>query len=578
MTRKIKNWFYQYKKRIINYSLLLCLIVSCLMIATNEKPKELEYPQFIQMLNNKEFKEADYELSEKTFIIYGEKGEKYKVENPQTENFKETLLKNNVKMNHKFNLGNFLYRNLSIIMNLITMLFVIGMFQKANPSTSMKDTLRENPQTTLKDVTVAESVKQDLSILIKYMKNPQKYEKQGIKMPNGILLVGPPGTGKTLLARAIAGEAKCSFYALSGSDFVEMYVGRGASRVRDLFKEARTHAPAVVFIDELDAIGAQRNQDNNSERDQTINALLTELDGFDNRGNVMIIAATNRVEILDKALTRSGRFGKQIMIPLPMTQQERLEILKLHSDELLKNVDLNYIAKLTTGFSGADLANILNESKLLSLKHNREYVTTDDVVDAISCFLTKGHRKEKYNNIEEKKRVAYHEAGHAIVSKLLCDESVSQISIIPMTSGVGGFTMSNTDENITLYTEEMLIHKIMTLYAGRAAEELIFHNASTGAANDIEKATELLITMCTKCGFNKSDTTENILLNYPMIQPNLTDNMSKICEEKSTKIYQQTLDFLQENIDLLHNITNVLIQKETLSEDEFNQIIGQSLQ
>ena len=359
------------------------------------------------------------------------------------------------------------------------------------------------------DVAGEDEAKESLQEIVDFLHNPKKYEEIGAKMPKGVLLVGPPGTGKTLLARAVAGEAGVPFFSIAGSEFVEMFVGMGASKVRDLFKQAGEKAPCIVFIDEIDTIGKKRdggsNLGGNDEREQTLNQLLTEMDGFDATKGVVILAATNRPESLDPALTRPGRFDRRVPVELP-DLKGRESILRLHAKKvkLGPDCDFSVVARMTPGASGAELANIVNEAALCAVRHHRKAVTQFDLQEAVDTILAGAQKKNKILNNKEKCIVSYHEVGHALVAALQTNSApVQKITIVPRTSGALGFTMQVEDGDHTLMTKEEILNKIATLTGGRAAEELIFHSITTGASNDIEQATKLARALVTRYGMTE---------------------------------------------------------------------------
>lgn len=357
------------------------------------------------------------------------------------------------------------------------------------------------------DVAGEDEAKENLSEIVEYLHNPAKYREIGASMPKGILLVGPPGTGKTMLAKAVAGESNVPFFSMSGSEFVEMFVGMGASKVRDLFRQAKEKAPCIVFIDEIDAIGQKRDgrAGGNDEREQTLNQLLTEMDGFETNNGVIILAATNRPESLDPALTRPGRFDRRVPVELP-DLKGREEILKVHAKKvkLDQSVDFNKIARMASGASGAELANIVNEAALRAVRENRRYVTQSDLEESIEVVIAGYQKKNAILTDQEKKVVSYHEIGHALVAaKQTNSAPVQKITIVPRTSGALGYTMQVEEGNHYLMSQEELENKIATLTGGRAAEELVFHSASTGASNDIEQATKLARAMITRYGMSE---------------------------------------------------------------------------
>ncbi len=440
---------------------------------------------------------------------------------------------------------------------------------------------------TFDDVAGQDEAKEALKDIIDYLHNPEKYKEIGAKAPKGVLLVGPPGTGKTLLARAVAGESKVPFFSISGSEFVELFVGMGAARVRDLFKQAQEKAPCIVFIDEIDTIGKSRNTRSvagNDEREQTLNQLLYEMDGFDSGKGVVILAATNRPEILDKALLRPGRFDRRVPLELP-DLRGREAILKVHAKKVktADKIDLTAIARVTPGASGADLANIVNEAALRAVKLNRPYVTQEDLEEAVEVVVAGYERKNAVLSPRDKLRIAYHEVGHAIVAaKQDHTAPVHKITIIPRTSGALGFTMQVEEEEKVLMSKEEALNKITILMAGRAAEEIIFNSITTGAANDIEQATKLARAMVTRYGMSESfDMMALETLNNPYLGDDATLLVSpytaaKIDEEVLAIIkdcHLKAIQILEENIDKLHEITKYLYEKETISGEEFIDLL-----
>lgn len=442
---------------------------------------------------------------------------------------------------------------------------------------------------TFKDVAGEDEAKESLIEIVDFLHNPTKYTAIGAKLPKGALLVGPPGTGKTLLAKAVAGEAQVPFYSLSGSDFVEMFVGVGASRVRDLFKQATQSAPCIIFIDEIDAIGKKRGNGamgGNDEREQTLNQLLTEMDGFDSSKAIIILAATNQPDSLDPALLRPGRFDRRVPVELP-DFQGRVDILKVHSRgiKMADNVDLSAIAKAAAGASGAELANIINEAALRAVRAGRERVIQSDLEESIEVVIAGYQKKNNVMTDKEKLIVSYHEVGHALVAALQKNSApVQKITIIPRTSGALGYTMQVEDEgNHYLYSKEELENKIATLTGGRCAEELIFHTCTTGASNDIEQATKYARAMITRYGM--ADGIGMVAMEQVQNQY-LGGDASLTCSpETQTKIDQMTVDLvkkqhdkayqlLSDNITKLHEITKYLYEKETITGAEFMEILN----
>ena len=437
------------------------------------------------------------------------------------------------------------------------------------------------------DVAGEDEAKENLAEIVDYLHNPGKYREVGATVPKGILLVGPPGTGKTMLAKAVAGEANVPFFSMSGSEFVEMFVGMGASKVRDLFKQAKEKAPCIVFIDEIDAIGQKRDGrvGGNDEREQTLNQLLTEMDGFETNNGVIILAATNRPESLDPALTRPGRFDRRVPVELP-DLKGREEILKVHAKKvkLDETVDFNKIARMASGASGAELANIVNEAALRAVRENRRFVTQADLEESIEVVIAGYQKKNAILTDQEKKVVAYHEIGHALVAAKQSNSApVQKITIVPRTSGALGYTMQVEEGNHYLMSQEELENKIATLTGGRAAEELVFHSASTGASNDIEQATKLARSMITRYGMSKDFdmvAMETVTNQYLGGDTSLTCSMETQTEidrqvvELVKKQHEKAAKILEENRSKLDELADYLYDKETITGEEFMQILN----
>ena len=439
------------------------------------------------------------------------------------------------------------------------------------------------------DVAGEDEAKESLQEIVDFLHNPKKYEDIGAKMPKGVLLVGPPGTGKTLLARAVAGEAGVPFFSIAGSEFVEMFVGMGASKVRDLFKQAGEKAPCIVFIDEIDTIGKKRdggaNLGGNDEREQTLNQLLTEMDGFDAAKGVVILAATNRPESLDPALTSPGRFDRRVPVELP-DLKGRESILRLHAKKvrLGPDCDFSVVARMTPGASGAELANIVNEAALCAVRHRRKAVTQFDLQEAVDTILAGAQKKNKILNNKEKCIVSYHEVGHALVAALQTNSApVQKITIVPRTSGALGFTMQVEDGDHTLMTKEEILNKIATLTGGRAAEELIFHSITTGASNDIEQATKLARALVTRYGMTEDfdmvalETVNNAYLGGDASLACSEQTAAKV-DAKVVEIVQaehrKAYKLLADNKRKLDEIAQYLYEKETISGEEFMRILN----
>ena len=437
------------------------------------------------------------------------------------------------------------------------------------------------------DVAGEDEAKDNLKEIVDYLHNPAKYKEIGASMPKGVLLVGPPGTGKTMLAKAVAGEADVPFFSMSGSEFVEMFVGMGASKVRDLFKQAKEKAPCIVFIDEIDAIGKKRDGQlgGNDEREQTLNQLLTEMDGFEGNSGVIILAATNRPESLDPALTRPGRFDRRVPVELP-DLQGREEILKVHAKKIKvdKDVDFRQIARMASGASGAELANIVNEAALRAVRGNRTSATQSDLEESIETVIAGYQKKNAILSDQEKKTVAYHEIGHALVAaKQTQSAPVQKITIIPRTSGALGYTMQVEEGNKYLMTKEEIENKIATFTGGRAAEEVVFDTISTGASNDIEQATKLARAMITRYGMSKDF---DMVAMETVTNQYLGGDSSLACSmETQTEIDRQVVELvkrqhakarqiLQDNRGKLDELAQYLYEKETITGDEFMEILN----
>ena len=444
---------------------------------------------------------------------------------------------------------------------------------------------------TFKDVAGIEEEKEELEEIVEFLKNPKKFTDMGARIPKGVLLVGQPGTGKTLLAKAVAGEAGVPFFIMSGSDFVEMFVGVGASRVRDLFEQAKKNAPCIIFIDEIDAVGRQRGAGlggGHDEREQTLNQLLVEMDGFGSNEGVIVLAATNRPDVLDKALLRPGRFDRQIVVPSPDVLA-REKILEVHSrnKKLADDVDLKVIAKNTSGFSGADLENVLNEAALLAARRDLEQIGMKEIEDAMVKVTMGPEKKTRVRSQKENKLVAYHEAGHAVVSRFLeTQDPVHQISIVPR-GMAGGYTMYRPTEDKSFMSKTEMEENIVSLLGGRVAEKLILNDISTGASNDIERASKIARDMVTKYGMSErigaimyGSGQEEVFLGRDFAQSkNYSEETAGIIDEETKKIvdtaYQRAETILTEHIDKLHAVAEVLLDKEKIDGDEFDAIFAE---
>ena len=439
-------------------------------------------------------------------------------------------------------------------------------------------------KTTFADVAGQDEAKETLSEIVDFLHNPGKYADVGASLPKGALLVGPPGTGKTLIARAVAGEAKVPFFAISGSEFVQMFVGMGAAKVRDLFRQAGEKAPCIIFIDEIDAIGKRRDTGmGNDEREQTLNQLLTEMDGFDGRKGVVILAATNRPESLDKALLRPGRFDRRVQMELP-DLEGRKAILAVHLKKVKhENIDMDIVARATAGSSGAELANIVNEAALRAVRMGRKFVTTSDLEESVETVLAGAQKKNAVLSAEEKKLVAYHEIGHALVAVLQSHSApVHKITIIPRTSGALGYTMQVDSGERFLLDKEELFNRIVTLTGGRSAEEVACGTITTGASNDIEQATKLARAMVTRYGMNEKydmmalETVNSVYLGGDSFLACSADTASDIDKEALKVIraaHEKARNIIAGHLDIMHQAASYLIEKETITGEEFMEIV-----
>ena len=560
--------------------------------------KEVTYTEFLTMLQAGEVAEITYDSYEIDFKVVGNDEVTYYtgyIEDPQlVESIKTMVTKEGkpVMVSAKVpdDTAAIILNVLSIILPFILMWVLFSFLMKRTGGamgvgkTTAKVYVEHSTGVTFADVAGQDEAMESLQEMVDFLHNPQKYRDIGAKLPKGALLVGPPGTGKTLLAKAVAGEAGVPFFSLAGSDFVEMFVGVGASRVRDLFKEAQKMAPCIIFIDEIDAIGKSRDSrygGGNDEREQTLNQLLAEMDGFDTSKGILILAATNRPEVLDKALLRPGRFDRRVIVDKP-DLKGRLETLKVHSKDVLmdETVDLDALALATAGLVGSDLANIINEAAILAVKAGRKCVNQGDLFEAFELVAVGGkEKKDRVMSEKERKIVAYHEVGHALVSALQKEtEPVQKITIVPRTMGALGYTLQTPEEEKYLETKEELIAKITTYMAGRAAEMVQFNSATSGAANDIENATKIARAMITMYGMSDRfgmmclATVEHQYLSGGAGLICGEDTASHIDEEVLAVInncYNEACRLLEENKEILDRISEYLYEKETITGKEF---------
>ncbi len=594
------------KPLIYYYSIVLLLIlIFNLMVAPlimQVKVKEVDYGTFMQMIKDNNIGSVEFEDSQ---IIFTDKDEKniYKTGAMDDPTLTERLFESGAKF--KKDIEKTTSPLLSFLLTFILpMLIFIGIGQflakKFVAQAGGKDALsfgmgKSNAKIYVPssdgirfdDVAGEDEAKENLAEIVDYLHNPKKYSDVGASMPKGVLLVGPPGTGKTMLAKAVAGEAGVPFFSMSGSEFVEMFVGMGASKVRDLFKQAKEKAPCIVFIDEIDAIGKKRDGQigGNDEREQTLNQLLTEMDGFDGNGGVIILAATNRPESLDPALTRPGRFDRRVPVELP-DLLGREAILKVHAKKIktADDVDFHTIARMAAGTSGAELANIINEAALRAVRHGRTVVEEADLEESIEVVIAGYQKKNAIMTDSEKKVVAYHEIGHALVAALQTHSApVQKITIIPRTSGALGYTMQVEQNDKVLMSKEELENKIATLTGGRAAEEVVFGEITTGASNDIEQATKLARAMITRYGMSDEfgmvamETVTNQYLGGDTSLSCSAETQKEIDKkvvELVKKQHEKAINLLKENRAKLDELSTFLYEKETITGAEFTEILN----
>lgn len=566
---------------------------------TQMTAQEISYTEFLQMVEDGKVESVD--LDSQQIDITPKKSENelipitYYTGYVGDEDLIPALKKAGVDIKGEIpdNTAGWIYNIVSFLLPLVILWVLLGFLMKRMGGGAMgvgKNTAKvyveKKTGVTFKDVAGQDEAKESLQEVVDFLHNPKKYTQIGAKLPKGALLVGPPGTGKTLLAKAVAGEAGVPFFSLAGSDFVEMFVGVGASRVRDLFKEAQKQAPCIIFIDEIDAIGKSRDTryGGNDEREQTLNQLLAEMDGFDTSKGLLILAATNRPEVLDKALLRPGRFDRRIIVDKP-DQKGRLETLKVHSKDVKmdETVDLDAIALASAGLVGSDLANIINEAAINAVKNGRAFVNQSDLFEAFEIVAVGGkEKKDRTMSDQERKIVAYHEVGHAMVAALQKNtEPVQKITIVPRTMGALGYTLQTPEEEKFLQTKDELLAKIRTYMAGRAAEELIFQSATSGAANDIEMATRIARAMVTQYGMSDEfgmmslESVENHYLDgRPVLNcgDETAGQIDQVVQKMIKDAYEEATRLLSENREILDRISDHLYKTETITGKEFMKI------
>lgn len=563
-------------------ALLVCLTLAFALLILNaslSQPtiEDVKFNDFMTMLDEGKVVEVEIGLGyADKFTFKDADGNIYKTDNPKSLNFKRELLDAGIEVKEVTQSS-----AATIIISVLQYAMLIGvflwMYKKMLPKTDNADVIKEIPQVTFDDVAGATELKNDLKYIIDYLKDSSHYTKLGAKMPKGIVLYGPPGTGKTLTAKAVAGTAGVPFFSVSGSDFIEMYVGLGAKRVRQLFKKARESAPCIVFIDEIDAVGGSRNAAaSHAEANQTINALLNELDGFNGKEGILVIAATNRLEDLDPALIRPGRFDKQLAVPLP-EKEDRIAILKVHAKNKTFEDDVNWdeIAATTVGFSGAAIASMLNEAAFIAASQRRDKISMNDIDRAIYKLLMKGDQKEDQSTRSKKELeiCAYHESGHVIATKLYTNDRIPKVTIISSTSGAGGVTF-RTPEETGLVSKSYLEGSVKMMYAGRAAEEIYFGNTdmiTTGASSDIKQATEIIKSYIGVYGMSDEYGLINLSAFNNVNQEELIQKASTLAKT----LYNEVRDDIAKNKDLLEKLSSELLQHESLSESEIESIFNE---
>ena len=600
------------KKPIIFYyvvALIVILLLNLLLFPRLLEPKvtEVDYGKFLQMVDNNEISEVQIQSNE---IIFSDKS--------SPANYYKTGVMNDYKLVDRLyeagitEFGTPIIEQMSPLMEFlltwvipIVVMVALGQWLMKRMTSKMMGGMGNamsfgksnakvyvQSETGIKfaDVAGEDEAKEILQEIVDFLHNPKKYEEIGAKMPKGALLVGPPGTGKTLLAKAVAGEANVPFFSISGSEFVEMFVGMGAAKVRDLFQQANENAPCIVFLDEIDTVGKKRDGggfSGNDEREQPLNQLLAEMDGFDGKKGVVILAATNRPDSLDPALLRPGRFDRRVPVELP-DLKGREEILKVHAKNIRvgDNVDYNAIARMASGASGAELANMINEAALRAVRDGRKFVTQADLEESVEVVIAGYQKKNKIMTDKEKLIVSYHEVGHALVAALQSHSApVTKITIIPRTSGALGYTMQVDEDEHNLMSREELENKIATLTGGRVAEDLVFHSITTGASNDIEQATKVARSMITRFGMNEEF---GMVAFETVTNQYLGGDTSLACSESTAaqidekvvaavrKQYDKAEQLLKDNMPKLHELAKYLYEKETITGDEFMEILNLS--
>ena len=561
--------------------IVICIIIGCSPTTRNairnSTPKEIKYEKFLKMIEDNKVKRIIWSDNKDTFTFYDTKNKIYSSENPKYDDFKKDMLEKGIDVKETGSIGKYETPIMIIIQLLMYGVFFGIMVKTMGLGSGIFGKKEKETESKIKfsDVAGLDEVKEDLMTVVDFLKNPEQYKEAGVEIPKGVLLYGPPGTGKTLLAKAVAGEAGVKFKAVSGSDFDEKYVGVGASKMRKLFDEAKENAPCIIFIDEIDSMGGRRHSKQSNYDRQTLNTLLSEMDGFDGSGGVVVIAATNRIEDLDPALTRPGRFDNHFAVNLPATAKERKIIVDLYAKnkKFSDDVNMENFAKETMGSSPATIKTVLNEAAIIATRKNEGIITREILDEAWMKQLMEGHLKKngEKDNVE---LVAWHEAGHALAG-LLMGQDLTKVSIIPSTSGAGGATFI-TPKKLGLFTVDELREQVIMLYSGRNAEQIlseqkgIKNGVTTGASNDIEKATDIIKKMITEYGMNE----EFGLLNLEGL-----DVKPEIITKEAVKLAQElkevSYSLLASNIEKLKMIAEKLIEKETLTGEEVKNIAGE---
>lgn len=560
------------KKHLIIFVIISMIFYSWVFFTPEERRVETKtYNEFLTLTETNKVRTVDITSGSGSFVFTTTDDMTFKTSHPKSEDFKERLLLKGIEViesEPETGIADYIGTFTSLLLIGI-LLFAVKSMNRGSKNKEISEDNGNIPPVTFDNVIANEDMLNEVRQYVDFLKNPKKYHDMGAKMPRGLIFYGPPGTGKTLTAKAIAGEAGVPFYSVSGSDFVEVYVGVGALRVRGLFKQARKKKNCIIFIDELDAIGGKRGRDSNSEARQTINALLAEMDGFDSSDGILVIGATNRFEELDSALIRAGRFDRHIAVPLPETSRERERLFQLYTKplKLSDNVDLKSLSKETLGFSPATISSLTNDAALIAVMDNKTAIEKDHFEKAIFRRLTHGHEKTNSDH-DDQTIIAYHEAGHALITKLVTKLSVPKITIMGSTSGVGGATFI-LPEKLGLHTEEELIHQIMINYGGRAAEHILQKDLSkvtSGAQSDLKTISSTLKQMYMEYGMMGS------YINRDILPSNSEKNIETI-ENYAKNLYEETYELLSKHLDKLDALATLLIEKETVYEEELDRIV-----